>query len=115
MAQEVHQRHINNTVTPLPMSITQANESGTEVAVDLSSRTVSFRMVDALGETVIAETTTGVTVTDAANGEVEFDFPSAGVDEVGVFYGYFNAATGDSQSDAFPAIQKQLKIIVHRD
>ena len=114
MAQVTHTRHATDTLTAMSIAITQANESGTEVAVDLSGRTVTFRMVNSVGEEVVAETSTGVTVTDAVNGEVEYDFETAGVATYGVYYGYFNASSG-GQPNTFPVVQKELKIILHRD
>jgi|DEB0MinimDraft_3_1074331.scaffolds.fasta_scaffold54045_3 hypothetical protein len=114
MSRTVHTRHVLDTVRVLSYTITATDDSGAEAAVDLTGRTVTFRLVNAVGEDVVAESATGVTVTDAANGEVEYDFSTASVAEYGVLYGYFNASSG-GESDNYPEVQKELKIILHRD
>ena len=86
MAEQVHTRHIDDTKTVLPATLKQPNASGTDTVVDLTGLTVEFKMVDQFGVDVIAQTETGVTVTTAALGEVQYDFSSAGVDEAGRYF-----------------------------
>jgi hypothetical protein len=99
----------------LPVALVQPNASGVLTAVDLTGLSVQFKMVNAAtGATEIALTSTGVTVTTAATGQVQYDFSAAGVDTAGVYWGTF-VVTQSSETDSFPVIQKDLKIIIDSD
>jgi hypothetical protein len=99
----------------LPVALVQPNTSGVLTAVDLTGLTVQFKMLNAAtGTTEIALTSTGVTVTTAATGQVQYDFSGAGVDTAGVYWGTFVVTQG-SETDSFPVIQKDLKIIIDSD
>ena len=112
MTVDTHHRGLGNTLTPLKRQLVQKNDSGVYAAVNLTGKTVYFRMEDEDGNDVIAGTSAACTVTDAANGKVEYDFQSADVDEAGTYYGYFDVYSG-GEFDTFPAEAKSLKIIVN--
>ena len=115
MSQQIHRRRVGDTRTVLPVTLVQPNTSGVLTAVDLTGLTVAFKMVNAAtGATEIALTSTGVTVTTAATGQVQYDFSGAGVDTAGVYWGTFVVTQG-GETDAFPVIQKDLKIIIDSD
>jgi len=101
MAEVIHTRHITDTRTVLAVTLKQPNESGTETAVNLTGLTVQFRMVDSDGVDVIALTSTGVSVTDAAAGKVSYTFSSGGVATAGRYTAYF-VVTGGVATDHFP-------------
>ena len=111
---ETHYRHVADTRTVLPVALVQPNSSGTDTAVDLTGLTVKFKLVDPNGVAVVAETETGVTVTAAASGYVQYDFSSAGVTTAGTYYGYFVVYDG-SESDHFPVMARDLVVIIHGD
>ncbi len=115
MTQQTHRRRVGDTRTVLSVSLVQPNTAGVLTAVDLTGLTVAFKMVNAAtGATEIALTSTGVTVTTAATGQVQYDFSGAGVDTAGVYWGTF-VVTQSSETDSFPVIQKDLKIVIDSD
>jgi len=115
MSQQIHRRRVGDTRTVLPVTLVQPNTSGVLTAVNLTGLTVQFKMVNAAtGATEIALTSTGITVTTAATGQVQYDFSGAGVDTAGVYWGTFVVTEG-GETDAFPVIQKDLKIVIDSD
>jgi len=115
MTQQTHIRRVGDTRTVLPVTLQQPNESGVLTVVDLTGKTVSFKMVNAATNAVeIALTSTGVSVVTAASGTVNYDFSGAGVDTAGVYWGTFVVTEG-GETDSFPVIQKDLKIIIDSD
>ncbi len=115
MTQQTHRRRVGDTRTVLPVSLVQPNTAGVLTAVDLTGLTVAFKMINAAtGATEIALTSTGVTVTTAATGQVQYDFSGAGVDMAGVYWGTF-VVTQSTETDSFPVIQKDLKIVIDSD
>ena len=115
MTQQTHRRRVGDTRTVLPVALVQPNTSGVLTAVDLTGLTVAFKMLNAAtGATEIALTSTGVTVTTAVTGQVQYDFSGAGVDTAGVYWGTF-VVTQSSETDSFPVIQKNLKIVIDSD
>ncbi len=112
MADEIvkHRRHVGDLTTLLSVKFVKENEEGVPEAINLTGKTVKFRLVDSKsGIDHIAETTTGVTITVVEDGDVDYQFPEAKVSTQGNFYGYFVAYDGTSP-DTFPAIAKQLNI-----
>lgn len=99
MSNPIHRRAVGDTYSAFQVTIKKDG-----VAVDLTSKDVMFSMNDEDGNVVVAETATGVTVTDAANGEVEYDFQAADVDEAGNFYGYFHVydTSPGTERDTYP-------------
>ena len=67
---------------------------GTRTPIDLSTDTVVFRMVPAIGGTPKIDGATAV-IEDAAAGLVRYDWSSADVDTAGQFYGWFIRTRGD--------------------
>lgn len=110
----VHDVHLNDTRTVLAATLKQPNTSGVDTAIDLTGLTVEFKMVDKAGVDVIAQTSTGVTVTTAASGEVQYDFASAGVDTAGRYFGYF-VVLDSGESDHFPVKARELVVCIHAD
>jgi len=114
MTIQTHKRHIDDLVTVLPAVLSKKNESGVDTVQDLTGLTVEFKMVNEYGEEVQAKTATGVTVTDAANGKVQYDFSSGSVDEAGTYYGYF-VVTISGEFDTYPAVRGELVILIYAD
>lgn len=108
MSQTVHRFAVGTTEKPLEYMFVDAD--GT--AVSLTGATPSFQMVDEHGEDIISETTTGVEITNASTGAVRFTFSAAQVAAAKIGYAYFIADWGSSR-DISPAIEKQLKVIIH--
>lgn len=114
MKQQTRRRHINDTRTVLSAALKQDNPSGVESVVVLTGKTVKFKMVDAAGAVVIAETDTGVTVESGVDGTVYYDFSAASVDTAGTYYGYFVVYDG-TKADHFPVQGRGLKIRIDGD
>ena len=112
MTQQTHRRRVGDTRTVLPVALVQPNASGVLTAVDLTGLSVQFKMVNAAtGATEIALTSTGVTVTTAATGQVQYDFSGAGVDTSGVYWGTF-VVTQSTETDSFPVRTQDLRILI---
>lgn len=115
MTQQTHRRRVGDLRTVLPVTLKQPDSNGDLQAVDLTGKTVTFKMVNAAdGTTKISATSTGVTVVTAASGTVNYDFSSGGVDTAGVFWGTF-IVTESTETDSFPVMQQGLKIIIDSD
>lgn len=106
--------HAGDTRTVLTADLKQESSSGVEEDVDLTGLTVEFKMVDCDGTAVISQTTSGVTVTNAAAGRVAYDFSSSGVATPGTYYGYF-VVTDSGETDHFPVNQRDLIIHIEGD
>lgn len=109
MATVQHDITVGDTLTPLAVQLKQKNASGTLEAVNLSGLTIKFSMCDDAGTVIVDEATTGVTVTDASSGKVQYDFQAADVDAAGTFYGWFHVYNG-AERDTFPAGGRNLII-----
>lgn len=115
MSQQVHRRRVGDLRTVLPVTLKQPDSNGDLQVVDLTGKSVTFKMVNAAdGTTKIAATATGVTVVTAASGTVNYDFSSGGVDTAGVYWGTF-IVTESAETDSFPVAQSELKIIIDSD
>jgi len=115
MTQQTHRRRVGDLRTVLPVTLKQPDSAGDLQVVDLTGKTVTFKMINAAdGTTKISATSTGVTVVTAASGTVNYDFSSGGVDEAGVFWGTF-IVTESAETDSFPVMQQGLKIIIDSD
>ena len=115
MTQQTHRRRVGDLRTVLPVTLKQPDSTGDLQVVDLTGKTVTFKMLNAAdGTTKISATSTGVTVVTAASGTVNFDFSSGGVDEAGVFWGTF-IVTESGDTDSFPVMQQGLKIVIDSD
>ena len=115
MTQQTHRRRVGDLRTVLPVTLKQPDSNGDLQVVDLTGKTVTFKMVNAAdGTTKINATSTGVTVVTAASGTVNYDFSSGGVDEAGVFWGTF-IVTESGDTDSFPVMQQGLKIVIDSD
>ena len=103
---------IGDTRTPLYVLLQQENEAGTLAAVDLTGLTVSVRIVDgATGTVIVAATSTGVTVTDAAAGKVTYTLPDAAVVAAGYLFVSF-IVTSAGKTDHFPVLHNELQLRV---
>lgn len=115
MSQQIHRRRVGDTRTVLPVALVQPNASGVLTAVDLTGLTVQFKLINAAtGATEIALTATGVSVTTAATGQVQYDFSTGWVSTGGVYWGTF-VVTQSSETDAFPVRTQDLKIVIDSD
>ncbi len=95
----IHKRVVGDTLSPLPFAITRNN-----LPLNLTGRVVQFSMTDGDGNIAIAETSTGINITDAVGGLGEYDFAAAGVDVGGVFLGFVHVYGDDSPGE--PAADK---------
>lgn len=109
---EPHRRHITDVRTVLSVVLKQPDDAGDLQPVNLTGLTVKFKMINSAGTSIIAETTTGVNVSNAAAGEVNYSFLSANVATAGTYYGYFVVYSG-SASDHFPVVARELIIEIY--
>lgn len=108
-----HHVHVGDTLRPLGATL-KRDVAGVPTAVDLTGKTVKFAMFTTAGVAVVAETTAGVSVTDAEAGKVEYDFQSADVATVGTYYAYFIVEAA-SEQETFPPEQGRMQVVVHGD
>jgi hypothetical protein len=111
MATERHSLTVGDTLTPLGCQLKQVTTAGVLSPVSLAGLTVKFKMTDSAGATVVAETTSGVTVVDSATGKVQYDFQAADVAKAGVYYGRFMVYSG-TERDTYPIGNKLVIEIV---
>ena len=109
MAVQIQNRQVGDTRTVIAATLKRPDDT----AENLTGLTLKFAMYDAEGTAKVAETSDNVSVTDAAEGEVQYSPQAADVDEEGTFFGYFIAETGGGAQDTFPAIKGELKIVFH--
>lgn len=110
---DTHEIAVGDTLTPLGARLRQLGTSGVYEDVNLTDKTVTFKMVAEDGTVVVPETSTGVTVVTASEGKVKYDFAAEDVDEAGVFYAWFRVADTGGETDTFPRGGRQFKIIIH--
>jgi hypothetical protein len=96
-------------LSPLYAQLKKKNASGVLTAVDLDGLTVKFKLVSSSGTEAIAETDTGVTVSESVSGKVQYDF-SASLD-AGIYYGWFIVYDG-AERDTYPATGRKLRIVI---
>lgn len=114
MSKQIHHRHVGDTLTVMPLKLMRDDVNGVAQAVNLTGLSVSFRMLNDKHVEVISNSTSRVTVTDAANGELHVDFEPQDVASAGNFYGYITVAdTGES--DTFPVLRRNLLISINAD
>ena len=105
--------YYGDSLTPIGLKFKQKNTTGDLVNVDLTGKTVKVLICDHGGTVVVAETTSGVSVTSAAAGEVSYDFPSgASALDGGTYYLYARVYSG-TERDTYPVASKQMQIRVH--
>jgi hypothetical protein len=109
MAAEKHSLSVGDTLTPLACQLKQRDANGVLSVVNIAGLTVKFTLVNSAGTVIVNEATTGVTVTDATNGKVQYDFQTADVTTAGTFYGWFTVYSG-TEKDTYPAGGRKLVI-----
>ncbi len=102
-------RQLGDRLTALAVTIKQPNSAGVDTVVDLTGKTVEFRLVDHAGVDVVAQTATGVTVDVGTAGTCQYDFAVADVDTAGRYYAYFVVSSGGLE-DTFPVEPRDLVI-----
>lgn len=110
MAGQTQKRHVGDT--RIAIAATLKRPDGT--AVNLTGLTVKFKMVDSQGTVTVAETTTNVTVTSAAAGQVQYDPQAADVDTAGTYYAYFTVYSG-TDFEHFPVHRGEFVIEIMGD
>lgn len=106
---QTHERITHDTLTPIAAALKQVGSDGAIAAVDLSGKTVKFTMRSAAGAVVVDEG--DATVTDAANGLVQYDFAAGDVDIAGTYYAWFHVYVGDER-DTYPAAGRSFRVII---
>jgi len=115
MATTTRRIHTTDTRTVIAATLKQPDEAGDLQPVDLTGKTVRFKMLNRGDDSVtIALTATGVTISDAAAGEVEYDFAAAGVLAAGKYRGFF-VVDDAGETDHFPPEVNGLEINIDSD
>jgi hypothetical protein len=109
MTLQIHYVTVGDTLTPMGAQLKQRGADGTYAAVDLTGLTVKFSLVAEDGTLVVDETTTGVTVEDAEEGKVSYDFQAADVDTAGTYYGWFHVYDS-TERDTYPVDGRKFRI-----
>lgn len=104
-------RHVGDTLSAIAVTCKRPNGD----AVSLSGKTVKFKMVDAEDGTVkVAATSTGVSITGAAAGQVQYSPVAVDVNTPGTYYGYFLVYSG-ADYETFPTATGDLIIQIAPD
>jgi hypothetical protein len=113
----VHYAGSGDSLTPLGATLKQKNTAGRLVAVNLTGRVVTAIVRDVDGALVIAETSTGVSVISAADGQVAYDFPTppANLPDGWYFVQFRVYGTGGEagEYDTYPAPDPKLRMRVY--
>lgn len=118
MTQVVRPRHVGDTRSLVYMQLTEENSAGTSTAVDLtglSASNLKFRMVDARGTEVLAATSTGISIRDAATGKISMQLPAAAVAAAGTFYAYISLTDENSRVSVYPREEHGFVIPIESD
>ena len=111
MAVQRQVRHVGDTLSAIAVTCKRPNGD----VVSLASKTVEFKMVNAEDGTVkVAATSTGVSVTGAADGQVQYNPVAADVNTAGTYYGYFLVYSG-TDYETFPVATGDLIIQISPD
>ena len=100
-------RTTGETLTPLGVQLQQRNASGVLADVDLTGKTVKVVVVNEYGTTVVDETTTGVTVTDATTGQVSYSIPSTVTGNNLVYFHVYGTGGDSAKYDIYPTSQPE--------
>ena len=109
MATEKHSISVGDTLTPLGCQLKQLSATGVLTVVNLAGLTVKFTMANSVGTVIVNEATTGVSVTNATTGKVQYDFQTADVATAGTYYGWFTVYSG-TEHDTYPVGGRKLVI-----
>lgn len=99
-----HERAVGDTLSQLTTQLTIGDEP-----YDLNGFTVQFKMTDLSGNIIIAQTATGITISDHDEGLVEYDFPN-GI-PAGTYRGFFVVLDGLSEVDTLPTRDEGIEIV----
>lgn len=112
MASQINIRHVGDTEVAIAATLQRPDDT----AVNLTSCTVRFKMISAAtGADKVAETNDNVSVTDAANGQCQYDPQAVDVNTAGLFYAYFTVEDASGNKDTFPVRERDLRILFERD
>ena len=95
----------------VPLAVTLKRPDGT--VVNLTGLTVKFRMVTSGTPRTdkVALTASNVTVTDAANGKVQYDFQPGDVDSGGKYFAFF-VIDDSGEIETFPPDGDKLMVVI---
>ena len=106
MTMQRYQHTVGDTLTPISRQLQQRTDAGW-VGVDLTGLTVKFFMQTEAGAVAIAETSTGVTVDNAEEGEVSYKFQTSHA--AGLYYAWFRVYQ-DTARDTYPGGGRKFEI-----
>ena len=115
MAQVTHYRRQGDGRTLLSATLMQDTAAGVSTAINVSGMIIKFVLYKA-GAAVVDLTTSGVSVSDATAGEVEWDFSSSAdaLAAEGLHHGYF-VVVESGETDYFPVRKNELAIYIESD
>jgi hypothetical protein len=112
---QIHHRRVGDTLTPISVQLVRKNEIGIHTPTDLTDLTVSFKMVNSAdGSVKVAANSDNITIDDAVNGKVSYDFVSADVNTAGIFWASF-IVEQETETDTYPVDSKDLLIYINSD
>ena len=100
----IFERMVGDRLTPISATLTQNGS-----VVDLTGKTVAFRMITAAGTVIIDNA--AATVVSAAAGTVSYSFAAVDVATVGTYYGWWIVISG-GLSDHFPHDGRKVRIVL---
>lgn len=104
--EQTNYRTVGDREVPLAVGLTRDG-----AVVSLTGKTVKFGMKSEDGTTKVAETAANVTVTNATQGHVQYDWQASDVDTAGVFYAFFVVIDDvTSRRDTYPPDGERLAV-----
>lgn len=113
MSLVIHKHMVGDTLTPLGFRLRRRDPGGQWESPNLTGFTVKFRMVAEDGTVIVNDSTTGISLTDAAAGEGQYDFQANDVKDPGTFYAWIrveNPAT--NERDTYPVGRRKFVIVI---
>ena len=109
MTIQIHKHTVGDTLTPMLWSAIHGDGS----PVDLTGLDVKFRMVSEDGTVIVDDDDTGITVTEAEDGEGQYDFQPADVEAAGTFYAWIRVYDPVSgEFDTYPIGGRKWAIVI---
>lgn len=98
----------NDTSRPFPFALKRDDGS----VVDITSDTIKFLLEKEDGTAKVAETTSNVSKTGAANGQGQYAWQASDVDTPGLYTAWIIRVDSNSKRETFPTDQRGYPVLI---
>ena len=102
---------VGDTLKKLSAKLQKKDTNGATVPFDLTGKTVSFKLVLSKTPYTVVQSSGTVTIVNAAQGQVEYEFSTSDVNTQGVYNAYFIVSSGGA-TEHIPH-DKSLVVNIH--